>query len=81
MLVVSRKNQQGIQIGNDIVIRVVKTGANRVQIGVEAPNDVRVMRLELSEAISSVEPLEFTIDGERVGIELEKTADFTRRAR
>lgn len=49
MLVVSRKNQQGIQIGKDIVVRIVRTGANRVQIGVEAPDDIRVLRLELTD--------------------------------
>jgi carbon storage regulator len=63
MLVVSRKNQQGIQIGEDIIIRIVKTGANRVQIGVEAPGEIRVKRLELLEP-SANEDIESATVGE-----------------
>ncbi len=47
MLVLTRKPAELIHIGNDIVIKVIKTGKGTVKIGVEAPANVRVMRGEL----------------------------------
>lgn len=50
MLVLTRKRSEKIRIGDDIVIKVIKAGRNTVKIGIEAPNDVRVLREELIEA-------------------------------
>ncbi len=47
MLVLTRKPQQTITIGNDIKISVVKVRGNAIQLGIEAPKDVRIMRSEL----------------------------------
>ena len=47
MLVLTRKQGERIQIGEGIVIKVIKAGKNTVKIGIEAPKDVRVMRAEL----------------------------------
>mgnify|MGYP006339486371 CR=1 FL=1 len=47
MLILSRKAEERILIGDDIVVTVVKIGANTVRIGVEAPKDVRILRQEL----------------------------------
>jgi carbon storage regulator len=47
MLVLTRKPAEIIRIGNDIVIKVIKTGKGTVKIGVDAPANVRVMRGEL----------------------------------
>ena len=47
MLVLSRKESQTIRIGQDIVIKVVKTGKGTIKIGVEAPEDIKVARGEL----------------------------------
>ena len=49
MLVLTRKTAETIQIGNDIVIKVISCGRGRVKIGVEAPGNVRVVRGELLE--------------------------------
>lgn len=54
MLVLTRKPAETIRIGDDIVIKVIKTGAGTVKIGIEAPAHIRVMRGELSEAQSPV---------------------------
>ncbi len=48
MLVLTRKRDEVIKIGSDIVIRVIKTGKTTVKIGIEAPASVRVMRGELA---------------------------------
>ena len=47
MLVLSRRPFEGIVIGSDIKITVVKIDRNQVRIGIEAPPDVMVVRDEL----------------------------------
>ena len=47
MLVLSRKTRETIVIGSDIQITVVSVSANRVKIGIQAPDYVRVLRSEL----------------------------------
>ena len=47
MLILTRKAAETIRIGNDIVIKVIKTGKGSVTIGIEAPLSIRVMRGEL----------------------------------
>ena len=52
MLVLTRKATETIQIGDGIVIKVIKTGRGSVKIGIDAPDNVRVMRGELCEEVS-----------------------------
>jgi len=47
MLVLSRKLNDEIVIGEDVVIRVVKIKGNTVRIGISAPQEVSIMRGEL----------------------------------
>jgi len=47
MLVLSRKLNEKIQIGEDIAITVLQITGNKVRIGIEAPQHVRVVRSEL----------------------------------
>jgi carbon storage regulator len=49
MLVLSRKENETIHIGDDIVITLVKIDRNRVRIGITAPVEVKVIRSELAE--------------------------------
>lgn len=48
MLVLSRKAQEEIMIGDDIKILVRKISGNRVILGIEAPKGYRILRSELS---------------------------------
>lgn len=50
MLVLTRKRDEFITIGSNIVIRVIKTGNGSVKLGIEAPRNVRVMRGEIATA-------------------------------
>jgi carbon storage regulator len=50
VLVISRKEQEEIRIGDDIVIRVVRTGGKTVRIGINAPKSMRILRAELDPA-------------------------------
>ncbi|MAE68723.1 MAG: carbon storage regulator [Candidatus Peribacteraceae bacterium] len=47
MLVLSRKKDESIRIGHDITITVIDIGKGRVKIGIDAPDDVRILRGEL----------------------------------
>lgn len=50
MLVLSRKAGEQIVIGDDITLEVRRVAGNRVTIAVQAPQDVRILRGELTEA-------------------------------
>lgn len=47
MLVLTRKKDESIQIGDNIVITVVRIDAETVKIGVAAPDNVPVFRTEI----------------------------------
>ena len=46
MLVLSRKEQQEIMIGEKVVVTVVKVAAGKIKLGITAPDDVKVRRLD-----------------------------------
>ena len=48
MLVLTRKEKQSIQIGDGIQIVITKIRGNTVQVGIEAPSDVSIVRSELT---------------------------------
>lgn len=49
MLVLTRKINQRILIGDNIRVTVVAVRGNQVRVGIEAPDDVRIFREELCE--------------------------------
>ncbi len=51
MLVLSRKQNERIRIGSDIVITIVSLSENNVKIGIEAPASVKILRDELYESV------------------------------
>ncbi len=55
MLVLSRKKDEVIVIGDDIRIFVVEIGGGKVKLGVEAPKEVTVHRKEVYDQIKKQE--------------------------
>ncbi len=55
MLVLSRKVGQEIVIGDNVRITVTKVSGNRVTLGVQAPDHVRILRGELEPIATSFE--------------------------
>lgn len=51
MLILSRKENQKIRIGNDIVLNIVSISENNVRIGIEADKDVKIYREEIYDSI------------------------------
>lgn len=49
MLVLTRKEGEKIRIGDDIVVTVVRTGNDKVRLGIEAPSETVILRSELQE--------------------------------
>ena len=49
MLVLSRKLNESIVIGDNIRIKVVGISGSQIRLGIEAPGDIKVMRQELLE--------------------------------
>lgn len=57
MLVLTRKNHERIQIGENISITITRIKGNTVQLGIEAPKQIRVLRAELLESEPETLPL------------------------
>lgn len=51
MLVLSRKKNESIRIGDEVRIVVVEIRGDKVRLGIDAPTDVPVHREEIYEAI------------------------------
>lgn len=51
MLILSRKLNEKLVIGDGIVVSVVEVRGDQVKLGIEAPRDVKVYRQEVYEAI------------------------------
>jgi len=51
MLILTRKKDEAIRLGEDIRIVLVQIKGGQVRIGIECPSTVRVLREELYEAV------------------------------
>lgn len=51
MLVLTRKKNQSIVIGNNIEIKILKMGKNAVEIGISAPKSFSIFRKEVFDEI------------------------------
>jgi carbon storage regulator len=56
MLVLTRKKNEVIQIGQQIVIKVISTGRGKVKLGIDAPANIRVLRAELAKLVPATTP-------------------------
>jgi carbon storage regulator CsrA len=48
MLVLTRKSDQKIQIGENITVTVIEVKGRYVRLGIEAPRSVRIVRSEIA---------------------------------
>lgn len=51
MLVLTRKLNEGIMLGEDICIKILSIEDGKVKIGIEAPKEIEIHRQEIFEAI------------------------------
>ncbi|TWU46235.1 Carbon storage regulator [Rubripirellula tenax] len=64
MLVLTRKVDEQILIGDDIKITLIRVRGNSVRIGIEAPREVRVVRGELQKIETQKQEIEVELDGD-----------------
>ncbi len=74
MLVLSRKSNESVQIGEDIVIKILNIRPGRVRIGIEAPLDVRIRREETLFDVVFPPELELTLEEFPTANEMEQTS-------
>ncbi len=55
MLVLSRKINERIQIGDGIEVAVLRVAGGRVKLGISAPDHITVRRKEVAEATDAAE--------------------------
>ena len=53
MLILQRKKEQALNIGNNISITVLEIGNDWVKLAIDAPRDIPILRSELVEAVSA----------------------------
>lgn len=54
MLILSRKEGEGVNIGDDIHVKVVEINNGVVKLGFEAPEEIMILRDELQSAVEEV---------------------------
>jgi carbon storage regulator CsrA len=51
MLVISRKISEELQISDNIIIKIIDIDKYQVKIGIDAPRDISILRMELVNGI------------------------------
>ncbi|QEG20711.1 carbon storage regulator [Mariniblastus fucicola] len=78
MLVLSRKKNESIVIGENVRIEILKVSGNTVRIGIQAPRDVKVLRGELAPyGISDEGSSSDSIADKRVNLCRESADDYS----
>jgi len=54
MLVLARKLDESIKIGDDISIKIISVEKGVVKVGIEAPSDIPILRSELIEDVKDL---------------------------
>lgn len=62
MLVLSRKPNETIKIGDDIEIRILEVKGDTIRIGIEAPKTIDILRGELVQSITETNTEALTLD-------------------
>jgi len=56
MLVLSRKIDESILIGEDVEVTILRIVGNKVRLGIKAPHDVSILRTELLQSEETSQP-------------------------
>jgi len=53
MLILTRRTDESVTTGNDILVKVIGVKGNQVRLGIEAPRNVAVHRKEIADRIAA----------------------------
>jgi carbon storage regulator len=89
MLVLTRKSDESIKIGENVTITIVDISGGKVKIGVDAPKEIRVIRSEVYEteklnsaaAISVTDVENLIPKGKPVSVKLPSGASYKKQKR
>jgi len=70
MLVLTRKKNQAVMLGENIKITVLEIGEDAIKIGIDAPRDVSILREELYRAVR--EENTAAVAGDKAAVEMLK---------
>ncbi|WP_315077695.1 carbon storage regulator CsrA [uncultured Clostridium sp.] len=62
MLIITRKKDESLMIGDDIEITVLKLEDGSVKLGIDAPRETAILRKELYEAVKEENKKAMNID-------------------
>jgi carbon storage regulator len=57
VLVLTRKINEALKIGEDVTVTVLSIDGDRIRLGIEAPDEIRIVRKELLEEIQETNQL------------------------
>jgi len=77
MLILTRRINEAIRLGEDIRIVLVQVKGGQVRIGIECPSHVRVLREELYQVVYQENLDDLTSDPPHV-VSLPKSQDYSR---
>jgi carbon storage regulator len=66
MLVLTRKKNQGIMLGDSIKIMILEIKDDTIRIGIDAPREVTILRSELYQAVREENTTAVVSDGKVV---------------
>ena len=66
MLILTRKKDEAIRVGDDIRIVLVQIKGGQVRLGIECPSHIRVLREELYEAVRQQNLQAFSADPSQI---------------
>jgi carbon storage regulator len=89
MLVLTRKTDESIKIGENVTITIVDVSGTKVRIGVDAPKEIRVIRSEVYEteklnsaaAVSVPDVKDLVPTGKPVSVKLPTGSSYKRKKR
>ncbi len=75
MLVLTRKAGEKIKIGDNIVVNVLEIEGGGVKIGIDAPKEITILRMEILEQIRN----ENVQAAEKSGSDIRQAAEFFKK--
>ena len=72
MLVLTRKEEESIMIGDEIKVMVLESSGGQVKLGIDAPQDIDIYREEIYEEIKAA-------NKEASTIEVDNLQDLTKK--